>query len=156
MSTTHFRIPADLRPIGRRIGYVIAVLVNLALLFVVINILEWDVLPWLTDDFSEVVTWIGFSLAASIALNLGYLFKETQPFKSLGRIVVDLISIAVTFRIFRVFPFDFSQYSFNWEIVTRLVLALAMAGAGIGVMTEIVKLASWRPYEKEGGHVTSV
>lgn len=142
MSTTHFQIPADLRLIGRRIGYAVALLVNVAILLIVLNILEWDVFPWLTDDFSQVVPWIGFSLAATITLYFVYLFEDTQPLKSAGQIVVNLISIVVISQIFRVFPFDFSRYSFNWEVVARLLLALAMVGAAIGVITETVKLAS--------------
>ncbi len=142
MSTTHFQIPADVKQLGRRTGYAAAILVNVAILSIVLNILEWDVLPWLTDDFAKVVPWIGFSLVATITLYLVYLVKDTQPLKSAGQIVVNLISIVVTSQVFRVFPFDFSSYSFNWEFVTRLVLALAMVGAGIGVIAETVKLAS--------------
>lgn len=142
MSTTHFQVPANVKQFGRRTGYAVTVLLNLAILFVVINLVEWDVFPWLTDDFSTVVPWIAFSLAATIALNLAYLFQDSQPLRSLGQIVLNLISIVVISQFFRVFPFDFSQYSFNWEVVARLLLALAMVGAGIGVITETVKLAS--------------
>ncbi len=142
MSTTHFQVPANVKQLGRRTGYAVAVLVNLAILFLVINLLEWDVFPWLTDDFSTVVPWIGFSLMAAIALNLGYLFQDSQALKSSGQIALNLISIVVTSQVFRVFPFDFSQYSFNWDVVARLLLALAMVGAGIGVIAETVRLAS--------------
>ena len=149
MSTTHFQIPAEVKQIGRRTGYAVAVLVNVALWYVIANVLQWGILPWLTDDFATVVPWIGFSLAATVALNLVYLFKDAQPFKSMGQITVNLINIVVTSQVFRVFPFDFSPYSFNWEVVVRILLALAMVGAGIGVMTETVKLAS-REAREEG------
>lgn len=142
MSTTHFQIPADVKQLGRRAGYFIVVLVNVAAWFVVVNLLEWDVFPWLTDEFSTVVPWIAFSLAATIALNLAYLFQDSPPLRSLGQIVLNLVSIIVISQVFGVFPFDFSQYSFNWEVIARLVLALAMVGAGIGVIAETVKLAS--------------
>ncbi|MFP4073529.1 MAG: hypothetical protein ACLFVZ_05785 [Actinomycetota bacterium] len=142
MSTTHFQVPANVKQFGRRTGYAVTILFNLALLLVVINLLEWDVFPWLTDDFSTVVPWIGFSLVASIALNLAYLSQDSRPLRSFGQMVLNLIGIVVISQVFRVFPFDFSQYSFNWEVVVRLLLALAMLGAGIGVITETVKLAS--------------
>lgn len=148
MSTTHFQVPANVKQFGRRTGYVVAILVNLALLLVVVNLLEWNLLPWLTDDFSTVVPWIGFSLVATVALNFAYLFEDSRPLRSLGQIVLNLISIVVTSQVFRVFPFDFSQYSFNWEVVARLLLVLAMVGAGVGVITETVKLAS-REVRKE-------
>ncbi|MFP3881309.1 MAG: hypothetical protein ACLFRT_00535 [Actinomycetota bacterium] len=142
MSTTHFQVPANVKQFGRRTGYAVTILFNLALLLVVINLLEWDVFPWLTDDFSTVVPWIGFSLVASIALNLAYLSQDSRPLRSFGQMVLNLIGIVVISQVFRVFPFDFSQYSFNWEVIARLLLALAMLGAGIGVITETVKLAS--------------
>lgn len=149
MSTTHFQVPANVKQFGRRTGYAVTVLLDLALLFVLINLLEWDVFPWLTDDFSTVVPWIGFSLVAAVALNLVYLFEDSQSLRSVGQIVLNLISIIVISQVFRVFPFDFSQYSFNWEVVVRLLLALAMVAAGIGVIAETVKLAS-REVREEG------
>jgi hypothetical protein len=41
-----------------------------------------------------------------------------------------------------VFPFDFSGSTFNWEVVFRILLVMAMVGAGLGVLVEAVKLAS--------------
>jgi hypothetical protein len=43
---------------------------------------------------------------------------------------------------FQVFPFDFSGYQFDWEIVTRVVLILAIIGTAIAVVVETVKLAT--------------
>lgn len=142
MSTTHFHVPVEVKQFGRRTGYVVAILINLAFWLVVVNALEWGVFPWLTDDFSTVVPWIGSTLAATAALNLVYMFKDTQPLRSLGQIVINLIAIVATSQVFRVFPFDFSPYGFDWEVLARLVLVLAMVGAGIGVIAETVKLAS--------------
>ncbi len=48
----------------------------------------------------------------------------------------------MTYQIWQVFPFDFSAYEFNWGFVVRVLLVLAMVGAGIGVLAEATKLAS--------------
>jgi hypothetical protein len=40
----------------------------------------------------------------------------------------------------QVFPFDFSAYVFDWEVVARVVLVLAIIGASIGAVAEIAKL----------------
>jgi ABC-type phosphate/phosphonate transport system permease subunit len=68
--------------------------------------------------------------------------------KSTGQIGTNLISIFVTYQVFQVFPFDFSASAFNWEIVTRVVLILTIVGAGIGMLTEAYKLASYEPEKK--------
>ena len=122
----------------------IAIVVNLVMLFVVQNILEWGWLPFLTEEFAEVVPWISFSLIVSIAANLVYQMDDSPTVKSLGQIVVNLISIQVTFVMLTVFPFDFSASQFDWEPVTRLVLILAIVGAGVGAIVEGVKLLSRR------------
>jgi uncharacterized membrane protein len=62
--------------------------------------------------------------------------------KSTGQILVNLITIFVTYQVFWVFPFDFSGSEFNWAIVVRIVLILTMVGSGIGVLTEAFKLVS--------------
>jgi hypothetical protein len=142
MSTTQFEVPPGVARFGRRTGYAIAVVVNLVALIVVQNILAWDVLPWLTDDFATVVPWISVSLVVSMAANLVYEFNDTRVVKSTMQIGVNLVSIVVASQVLRVFPFDFSAYSFDWNVVVRIVLILAMVGAGIGVITESMKLAS--------------
>lgn len=141
MSTMQIDVPPGLRRAGTRFGYAIAVVINLAMLIVVQNILDWGWLPFLTDEFADVVPWISFSLVVAIVLNLVYQFNDTIPVKSTGQILSNLISIFVTYQVLIVFPFDFSESTFDWALVTRIVLILAMVGAGIGALTEAMKLA---------------
>jgi hypothetical protein len=145
MSVRQIDISPELQQAGRRFGYGVAVVINVAMLIVVQQILGWGWLPFLTDEFAEVVPWISMSLIASIVANLVYQFNDTTTVKSTGQILVNLISIFVTFQMLLVFPFDFSAYTFSWEIVVRVVLVLAMVGAGIGALTELIKLVSGEP-----------
>ena len=144
MPTTSIDVSPELKQSAKRFGYVIAIGINLVMFFVVQNILEWGWLPFLTEEFAEVVPWISFSLIVSIAANLVYQVDDSPTVKSLGQIVVNLISIQVTFVMLTVFPFDFSASQFDWEPVTRLVLILAIVGAGVGAIVEGVKLLSRR------------
>lgn len=145
MSTTQFDIPIELNRSARKFGYGVAVVVNLLMLVVVQNILEWGWLPFLTEEFAAVVPWISMSLVVSIVANLVYEFNDTRIVKSTGQILINLISVLITYQIFTVFPFDFSAYVFNWALVTRIFLILAMVGAGIGVLTEAMRLAADGP-----------
>jgi hypothetical protein len=142
MSTSHIDISPDSKRTARRFGYVISIVINVAMLIIVQNLLEWGWLPFLTDEFAEVVPWISFSLIASIVANIIYQLDDSQIVKSVGQIAVNLISVWVTYTVLTVFPFDFSRYQFDWEIVTRVVLILAIVGAGIGALVEAIKLVS--------------
>ncbi len=131
-------------PAARRFGYVVAAAVNGALLYVVNNLLAWDVLPFLTDDFDRVVPIVSFSLGAAIVVNLAYVIYDSGWFKSLSQIGLAGISMAATVRMYQVFPFDYSAYEFDWATLTRVVLILAMVGIAISIVVEVVKLATGR------------
>lgn len=123
-----------------RVGYVAAITVNSILLVVANNLLGWDLLPFLTEDFARVLWLINISLLATIAVNAGYLAYDRGWFKSLCQIGLGVISMAVVVRMYRVFPFDFSGSQFDWTWTARFVLVLAMVGIGIGIVVELVKL----------------
>lgn len=124
----------------RRVGYAVAIAVNLVLIFVVNNLLDWGWPSFLTDDFQQLLPLINLSLTASIVANLIYLWFDPAWFKSLTQIVLGMISLVVTVRTLQVFPFDFSGYDFNWEALTRLVLVVLMVAIGIAMLVEIGKL----------------
>jgi hypothetical protein len=132
---------ADLKRSGRRVGYIIAIVINVVLLYVVNNLLAWG-LPFLTDDFSEVVPLISLSLLVSVAANTLYLFVDTPVVKSATQIAVNSVSIVATVAVLRVFPFDFSDYAFDWAIVARILLIVAIVGTGIAIVVDVAKLAT--------------
>jgi hypothetical protein len=136
MQTTHAPV---IKP-PAKLGYAVAVGVNLIMLVVALNILEWGWLGFLTSEFEKVLPWVSLTLVASIIANLVYQFDDGPVVRSSGEMVTNLISIFATYRVFRVFPFDFSGYQFNWAPVTRAVLILAMAGAGVGMIAALIRL----------------
>jgi hypothetical protein len=123
----------------RRFGYLVAVSVNLVLLYVVNNLLAWDVLPWLTDDFEQILPILNLSLLATMVINVVYVWFDPGWFKSLTQIGLSVISLVVVVRLFRVFPFDFSPYESGWATLTRFVLIFVMIGLTIGIIAESAK-----------------
>ncbi len=142
MTGTRVDISPETKRAARRFGYSVAIVVNLIMLIVVRNVLDWGWVPFLTSEFSEVVPWISLSLIASIVVNVIYHFDDRPTVRSTGQILVNLIGIFVSYQLIQVFPFDFADYQFNWAMVVRIALILTMVGAGIGVLTEAVKVAS--------------
>ena len=56
---------------ARRVGYVVAVLVNAAMLYAVNRWPGWEVLPFLTADMVLVVGLVNASIAVNLAANPG-------------------------------------------------------------------------------------
>lgn len=127
---------------GRRLGYLLAAALNGAFLYVVGNVLDWDVAPFLTDSFEEATPIIRLLLWATIFVNLAYLLFDPKWFKSVTQMGLAGISIAATVRIYEVFPFDFSAYEFPWETVTRTILIVAIVGAAVSILVEVIRLVA--------------
>ena len=132
---------AALKRLGTQIGYGFAIGLSLVLVYVVENLERWDLLPFLTSRFGEVVPLITFSLLVGVLAYLAYILYDSQILRWAGEIVTNSITVVVTLRVFSVFPFDFSSYEFPWEPLTRFVMILAIVGASVGIATNIVKLA---------------
>jgi hypothetical protein len=127
--------------VARRTGYVVAIAINVAMLYVVNNLLAWDILPFLTDDFGRVLWLIDISLLATIMVNLAYVAYDQRWFRSLGQMGLNLISLVVAVRMYQVFPFDFSGSTFDWTQIARVVIIFTILGTAIGAIAEAWKLA---------------
>jgi hypothetical protein len=140
METQTRRPPAQAPTPGKRFGYFIGAAINVALIYVVQNLVAWAWFPWLTDDFNKVVPIITASLVVSAGANLLYVFYDRQWFKSLTQLSVLGIGLAATIRFYQVFPFDFSSYDFEWEALIRVVIVGVIVGLMIATIVEIMKL----------------
>jgi hypothetical protein len=127
-------------PVSTRFGYVVAIVVNTAMLVIVNNILDWGWAPFLTNDFAQILWLLDLSFLGAIVVNAIYLGYDPPWFKSVSQIALGVISMAVAIRTFQVFPFDFSGYQFNWEPLARFVIVLTMVGVGISIVVETAKL----------------
>ncbi len=127
---------------ARRAGYVISVLVNVALLLGINVWPGWDVLPFLTNDFTQVLAWVNVSIVVSLALNVVYLFNDTKPLKALGDTVSLAAALVVTVLMWRVFPFDFGDSTFDWTLVFRILLGVGIFGTAIAIVVNLVSLVS--------------
>ena len=103
---------SDQHPGARRIGYLVAIVVNLILLYLVNVTPGWRVLPFLTGDFVDVLWLANLSMVASSAANAAYLGYDPPRFKSVCQIGISAIG-----------------------------LALGIVGSIVAIVTELVRLA---------------
>jgi hypothetical protein len=82
MSTT---APSRQRsPRSRRAGYVVALLVNGALLYVANEWPGWGVVPVLTEDTRSVMPAVNASLVVGMAVNALFITRESAWLRALG------------------------------------------------------------------------
>ena len=132
------------RPL-RLLGYGISIAINLVLVWVVSNLLAWDILPFLTDDFESIQPLILFSLWVSIALTVGYCFYDPAWFKLAGDTLGAGIAFVVIYNTYQVFPFEFS--SGFWTGATRTVLILIGIATAIATLANVVRIFTGRVWE---------
>ena len=124
----------------RRLGYDISIVFQFALLILVNNLVEWDIAPFITDEFNNLVPYINVSLVASMAVNALYFAFDPRWFRSFTQAILNVISPVVIVQTYRIFPFDFLGSDFNWTALTRTGLVVLMVLVGIGIIGEVVKM----------------
>lgn len=134
--------------VGTRVGYLVAAVVNLVVLWVVNQLLGWGWPPFLTPAFEDLLPLIGLSLVASAVVNLVWLVWDPEWFHHLAQIGLNVIGMVVTIRTWQVFPFDLST---GWETTFRVVLVVAAVGIAIATVVEVVKLAGTLPASRSHG-----
>lgn len=130
-----------LTPTGvRRFGYLLVIVVSAGLLFAVNNVLEWGKVPFLTDDLEQLLPIINTALVVSIVVNGAWVLYDGAWFRSVGRIILNALSIAVLALTYHVFPFNFAAYSFDWETLVRILIIAIIVTLVIVTLVEIGKL----------------
>jgi hypothetical protein len=128
------RAPKGRAVADRRAGYVVAVLLNAAGLYVANVWPGWEALPFLNGDMRLVMPWVNASILVTLAANVVYLVRDPRWLKASGDVLTMAVGLLALVQVWRVFPFDFSQSAFDWALVTRVVLVVSIVGSIIGMV----------------------
>lgn len=124
---------------ARRTGYAFAAVINAVLLYLVNSWPGWDVLPFLTGDFEEVLWLVNLSLWAGLVANLLYIAYDGRWFRSLGETVTNAITLVVIVRVWQVFPFDFGGAD-AWVVLFRIAIVVGIVGSAIAAVVNLVRV----------------
>ena len=131
--------PKERQPVGmRRFGYAVAIALNIAFIFVINEWPGWSSVPFLTDDTEVVIPILNAALVISIVVNAIYLIADPRWLRALGDAVTAAVSFIVTIVTLRVFPFDFSAYTFDWTLLVQVLLGDGLVGCLVGVIANLV------------------
>jgi hypothetical protein len=121
----------------RRGSAAAGVLANLVLLLLIHAWPGWEVVPFLTEETTQVLGLVNASLLTGIAVGLVQLVRTEAWLVPAGSLVTSAVGLAATVRVLTVFPFDLSP---GWETVVRVLLVLGVVGAAIGMLVALISL----------------
>jgi hypothetical protein len=132
-------LPKRRQTVGmRRFGYAVAIAVNVAFIFLINEWPGWSSVVFLTDETETVVPILNAALVISIVANAIYLIADPRWLRAIGDAVTAAVSFIVILVTLRVFPFDFTDYSFDWAMLVQVMLGVGLIGCLVGVIANLV------------------
>ncbi|WES64047.1 hypothetical protein P0L94_16450 [Microbacter sp. GSS18] len=126
-------------PAVRRVGYVIAVVVNLVLLWLVLVWPGWDAIPYVTVEAAAVIPLVVASLILGAVVNTLNAVLDSRALHAVGDIATSILSFVVVWRVWDVFPFAFPAES-GAESGVRILLGVLMGLIVLGIVGNVAVL----------------
>lgn len=124
---------------GRRVGYVVAVLVNATILVLLYGWPGWQAVPFLTAGTVLVLPAVNASVAVNLAANVLYVVTDPPWLKALGDAVTTTVGLVALWRLWTVWPFAFERGPVDWDLVARVVLLVGLVGSAIAIVVALVR-----------------
>lgn len=121
-------------------GYVVAIVVNAAVWYVINVWPGWQAAGFLTEETAQVIGLVNLSVIAAIVANVVYLATSPRWVPPLGDLITTGIAVAAMVRIVQVFPFTFDHWSFDAAPLVRFALIVGIVGASIAMIVQFVTL----------------
>jgi hypothetical protein len=118
----------------RRFGYLVAALINAAMLYAINVWPGWTAVPFLTVQTEDVLPAVNASLVAGILANALYLWQDPKWLRELGNVVTTSVGLFAMIRLWVVFPVEFPAAGFDWALIVRILLALGIVGSIVGIL----------------------
>lgn len=117
--------------------FIVAIIVNVILFYIVNNLLSWN-FSFITSSFQDVLWIFNISICATIIANIIFLAYHPGWFRSLAKIVLNILSFYVCYYLFTIFPFIFSQTAYT--IVVKMIIIMGMVALLIISLVEVLRL----------------
>ncbi len=122
----------------RMLGYLLVIIVNIALLALVNFVIRWDSVSFLTPRYKDVLWLLNVSLVAGVLANYFFIVSKRQWFNALCRVLTGGITLALLARLLQVFPFNFAaDTGFDWAQAVRIFLIVTLVLTALGTLVEL-------------------
>lgn len=123
-----------------RVGHAFGVILALVGLWVANNLLAWDVLPFLTDDFDRVLPLINLSLAVNLATSVLRFLHPKVWLVAVTELLTLVAGLPAMVRMWRVFPFHIRGHRIPWEFGIRVLLVVAIVGSILAFLVGVARV----------------
>jgi hypothetical protein len=130
---------------ARRGGYVVSILINAVLIYLLDAHPGWRAVPFLTPATAQVIGLFTLTLAAGIAANVVYFIADAPRLRAFGDLITLTISLVTALRVWEVFPFAFHGSMAFWAVIVRILLVIGIVGMCIGLLYSLVTLVRGKP-----------
>ena len=121
---------------ARRFGYFVSILVNIAMIYIANNLLNWGWLPFLTEDFVLCLWAFNLSFGANIFINFVFMFFDRRWFRNLMQAIVNVFGFISVYIFRQVFPLDLSS-GLSGAVNVGLIVIM-----GLIVLSSFIELVS--------------
>jgi hypothetical protein len=105
--------------------FIAAIVVNIIILYIVNNLLSWN-LSFITPSFQDVLWIFNLSITATIIGNLLFLIYHPSWFRSIIRIILNILGFLVAYYLYTVFPFTFSNNLVTFSLEFALIVVMVV------------------------------
>jgi hypothetical protein len=123
---------------NRKIDYVVAIVVNVGLLYAANNLLAWNP-AYITAKYADCLWAINLSGIANLAANTIFLFHDKSRFKGIAQIILNIIGLNFIYTLYTVYPFDFSSLP-DLDQAAKIAFITGIMGIVLSTIIEAVKL----------------
>jgi len=130
------------RKMEEKTEYGFAIIVNVILLYIFNNLLNWHVY-FVTTALNDVLWIINLSIIATIIGNFLMLVYHPNWFRHVMKVILNIFAFAAVYFLYIVFPFNFSNAFLNGGLAVLLILG--MVGLVIATIVELFLLITGKP-----------
>jgi|SRR5688572_18581791 hypothetical protein len=123
-------------PVARRVGYAVAIAVDVVLLLLVNRSPGWAAVPFLTPDAAQVVGLVNAALVTGLVVDAVSLVTDPPWLRALGEVATTAVGLAALVAIWQVWPLD---VTLGWDMLARLTVGIGIAGSVIGIVAAMVR-----------------
>lgn len=105
--------------------FIVAIIANIIILYIVNNLLYWN-LSFIAPSFQDILWIFNISIAATIIGNIIFLIYHPSWFRSIIRIILNILGFMVAYYLYTVFPFTFSNNLVTLSLEFALIVVMVV------------------------------
>ena len=125
----------------RVLGHLAIVIIFFLLMYFFNNLIKWETQS-ITLDWTKVLSVLNISLSLTILAHLVFIFYDPKKLQSAVQIIIDMVGLAVLYRMFTVYPFKFELFFEQAWLNSgfKIILPFLMAATLIGIIVRSIKI----------------